>query len=72
MVCDILAGEQGPSCTSVDHIPNLRVVHIRFVETGATSQSFIETRPSKRKRSMETGSSSSTKSLLCYGQTKPE
>jgi hypothetical protein len=34
---DLLAGEQGPSCTSVDHIPDLRVVHIRFVEEQSTS-----------------------------------
>lgn len=32
-----MAGEQGPSCTSVDHIPDLRVVHIRFVEEQSTS-----------------------------------
>ena len=32
-VCDILAGEQGPSCKSVDQIPDLRVIHIRFIET---------------------------------------
>ena len=28
MACDIVAGEQGPSCTSLDHIPDLYVVHI--------------------------------------------
>ena len=32
-VCDILAGEQGPSCKSVDQIPDLRVMHIRFIES---------------------------------------
>ena len=31
-VCDVLAGEQGPSCSSVKQIPNLNVVHVRFVE----------------------------------------
>jgi hypothetical protein len=34
MVCDILAGEQGPSCTSLDQIPDLRVVYLRFIEQG--------------------------------------
>ena len=33
-VCDILAGEQGPSCKSVDQIPDLKVIHIRFIDTG--------------------------------------
>lgn len=32
MVCNILAGEQGPSCTSLDQIPDLKVIHVRFVE----------------------------------------
>ena len=31
--CDILAGEQGPSCSSLDQIPNLKLIHIRFVGT---------------------------------------
>ena len=42
MECDILVGEQGPSCTSVDHIPDLRVVHIRFVKEQTTcSNEFL-------------------------------
>ena len=32
MLCDILAGEQGPSCYSLDQIPDMRVVYIRFIE----------------------------------------
>ena len=31
MECDILAGEQGPSCNTVDQIPNLKLIHVRFV-----------------------------------------
>ena len=30
MECDILAGEQGPSCNNVDQIPNLKLIHVRF------------------------------------------
>ena len=30
--CDILAGEQGPSCNKVKQIPDSRVIHVRFVE----------------------------------------
>ncbi len=48
MTCDILAGEQGPSCTSLDHIPDLRVVHIRFIETQGTSLIEVQ-RPAKRR-----------------------
>ena len=29
--CDILASDQGPSSTSVEHIPDRRVFHVRFV-----------------------------------------
>ena len=38
MICDILAGEQGPSCSSLDQIPDMKVVYIRFIE--AQSHSF--------------------------------
>ena len=29
--CDILAGEQGPSCSALDQIPNYGLIHVRFV-----------------------------------------
>ena len=32
MSCDILAGEQGPSCNTVKQIPDFRVIHVRFVD----------------------------------------
>ena len=32
MSCDILAGEQGPSCNTINQIPDSRVIHVRFVE----------------------------------------
>eukprot|EP00794_Sanderia_malayensis_P017134 gene17134-18852_t len=35
--CDILAGEQGPSCRSVDQIPDLKVIHVRFIEEKTNS-----------------------------------
>eukprot|EP00112_Aurelia_sp_Birch-Aquarium-sp1_P008487 Seg1936.5 transcript_id=Seg1936.5/GoldUCD/mRNA.D3Y31 product="Eukaryotic elongation factor 2 kinase" protein_id=Seg1936.5/GoldUCD/D3Y31 len=31
--CDILAGEQGPSCTTVSQIPNLKLIHVRFLKS---------------------------------------
>ena len=32
MVCDILAGEQGPSCGTVQQIPNTKLIHVRFID----------------------------------------
>ena len=32
MLCEVLAGEQGPSCSSVKQLPNLKVIHVRFIE----------------------------------------
>ena len=29
---DILAGEQGPSCKTLSHIPDMKVIHVRFVK----------------------------------------
>ena len=32
MTCDILATKRGPSCTKMSHLPNLKIVHVRFVK----------------------------------------
>ena len=32
MVCDVRAAEQGLSCTCLEQIPDLKVVHVRFIE----------------------------------------
>ena len=29
LVCDILASEQGPSCKTVEQIPNIKMIHIK-------------------------------------------
>ena len=29
--CDVLAGEQGPYCKSVNHIPNTKLIHVHFI-----------------------------------------
>ena len=44
-VCDVLAGEQGPSCSTVKQIPNLKLIHVRFVE-GRVSK--VEENPRKK------------------------
>ncbi len=68
MTCDILASEQGPSCTSLDHIPDLRVVHIRFIETQGTSLMEVQ-RPAKRR--CVNKATEATKSLPCDQPPSP-
>ena len=36
--CDVLAGEQGPSCHSMKHIPDLKVIHVRFIKSHRVHQ----------------------------------
>eukprot|EP00794_Sanderia_malayensis_P004140 gene4140-4693_t len=31
MECDVLADERGPSCKSFEQIPDLKLIHIRFI-----------------------------------------
>ena len=73
MECDILAGEQGPSCSSVDHIPDLRVVHIRFVKEQTTcSNEFLRAPKRKHKHSsIDTTGAKTVKSLPCSSQPSP-
>ena len=40
--CDVLAGEQGPSCHSMKHIPDLKVIHIRLIKSSSTSDTPVE------------------------------
>ena len=37
MCCDVLPGEQGPSCSSMKQLPSLKVIHVRFIEFTGTS-----------------------------------
>ena len=32
VMCDVLAGEQGPSCSTLEQIPDLKLNHIGFIE----------------------------------------
>ena len=34
MVCDILAGKQGPSYGTIKQIPNTKLIHVRFIDEG--------------------------------------
>ena len=33
MYCDVLAGEQGPSCSTLKQIPDTKLIHIRLTNT---------------------------------------
>ena len=37
--CDVLAGDQGPSCHSKKHIPDLKVILVRFIKSSSTPDS---------------------------------
>ncbi|CAB3977778.1 transient receptor potential cation channel subfamily M member 6-like [Paramuricea clavata] len=41
--CDVLAGDQGPSCLSMEHVRDLKVVHVRFIkpQINRPSTSFV-------------------------------
>jgi hypothetical protein len=69
--CDVLAREQGPSCKSVNHIPNSKLIHVRFiprssidvvdddVEADLGNTSSLPPAPSAvRKRKVESASTS--------------
>ena len=39
--CDVLASERGPSCKNVDQIPNVSLIHVRFItKAGGLSLSY--------------------------------
>ena len=40
LVCDILVGEQGPSCKTLEQIPDMKVIYVRFV-TGNNIQDCV-------------------------------
>ena len=33
LVCNILAGDQGPSCQTIDQLPDTKVIHVWFIES---------------------------------------
>ena len=57
--CDILASEQGPSCTRLDQLPNLNLIFIRFTtlpsikNNGSASESWTLPSPMKKAKSFE-------------------
>ena len=60
--CDILAGEQGPSCHSMKHIPDVKVIHLRFIKSSSSPTWQLEN---------EYASSSSRQQCLSEPVTPP-
>ena len=52
MLCDVLAGEQGPCCYSLKQLPNLKVIHVRFIE-GKVQDAPVEVLCERRKRKID-------------------
>ena len=40
--CDVLASEQGPSCSRIDQLPSLKIIHIRFTNDLSRKRFFPE------------------------------
>ena len=40
--CDVLASEQGPSCSRIDQLPSLKIIHIRFTNDLSRRRPFPE------------------------------
>ena len=49
--CDVLAGEQGLSCSSMKQLPSPKVIHVRFIEfTGASKMAGVGDEDPARKQ----------------------
>ena len=49
MSCDVLVSERGPSCTKITQLPNLKLIHVRFVmNNDGNSSSGISSTFSRR------------------------
>ena len=42
MTCDVVAGEQGPSCRSFKQVPDAKVIHVRFIQRPNVELEAIE------------------------------
>ena len=57
--CDVLASEQGPTCTRLDQLPSLNLIFIRFTtpasikNNDSASESWTLTSPMKKAKSFE-------------------
>ena len=66
LVCDILAGEQGPSCKTLSQMQDLKVVYVRFIpaDMEAGGDADMTDTTIKRKISQRDAQSSTFKDFL--------
>ena len=69
-ICDVLAGEQGPSCSSINQIPNMRVIHVRFIDGEEVVNKPATGNPPRKKRKTNVAASVSVSSLNQGGTQK--
>lgn len=48
--CDVLSGDRGPSCKSMNHIPDWRVVYVRFIDDETEDEDSSASDDDTRKR----------------------
>ena len=48
LVCDVVAGDQGPSCRMLEQLPDMKVIHVRFIESELETIQDTSESPSKR------------------------
>ena len=53
VVCDILAGEQGPSCKCHNQIPDLKVIHVRFLPDTSTHVPDVNKVGTKKRKAID-------------------
>ena len=71
LVCDILAGEQGPSCKTVSQIPDLKVVYVRFILADSESRDADTNVTRKRKISEQSSTSRDVLPLPSKSRSSP-
>ncbi|ESO85514.1 hypothetical protein LOTGIDRAFT_155001 [Lottia gigantea] len=60
LICDVLAGERGPSCLSVNQLPDLKVIYVRFVEGQDDCKEQLKSPPKKKIKTNNKNSCTST------------
>ena len=53
LVCDVLAGEQGPSCTNINQVSNLKLIHVRFIEDESDIAEVKSEKNEKQQRNLK-------------------
>ena len=72
VVCDILAGEQGPSCKCHNQIPDVKVIHVRFLPDTSDHLSDVNNAAGAKKGRQLAARASLVLSQLTIGKLRPQ